>query len=162
MSEQQDLTAFVQNLLEQMQNKFQSMSDNIIHKIDEMGSRIDDLERSVNDLMDEAGLAARIGDLGSIEDEFLEECLQDRVQAAGSDVLGALVHLRRQLCDPLNSLVGEGELHAFGAEHGLVLPEQRVVWLDQDRPEVLDAEGGELHANRKAALGLRDEIGGRS
>lgn len=52
----QDLTVFVQNLLQQMQNRFQQMSDGIISRIDEMGSRIDDLESSISELMEEAGV----------------------------------------------------------------------------------------------------------
>lgn len=74
----QDLTAFVQGLLDQMvraspsgcavlsgsaevlmwfwdsvwqQGRFNQMSEQIITKIDEMGSRIDDLERSISELM---------------------------------------------------------------------------------------------------------------
>eukprot|EP00938_MAST-03A_sp_MAST-3A-sp1_P004630 g4630.t1 len=52
----EDLTVFVQSLLEQMQGRFQEMSDSIIGRIDEMGSRIDDLENSISDLMQEAGV----------------------------------------------------------------------------------------------------------
>ncbi|XP_025076000.1 heat shock factor-binding protein 1-like [Pomacea canaliculata] len=52
----QDLTAFVQNLLQQMQDKFQTMSDQIIARIDDMGNRIDDLERNIADLMTQAGV----------------------------------------------------------------------------------------------------------
>ncbi|XP_021634955.2 heat shock factor-binding protein [Hevea brasiliensis] len=51
-----DMTAFVQNLLQQMQSRFQAMSDSIITKINEMGSRIDELEQSVNDLRSEMGV----------------------------------------------------------------------------------------------------------
>lgn len=71
----QDLTIFVQNLLEQMvsgmfddclplfppsyyssfaelqQQRFNQMSTSIIGRIDEMGNRIDDLEKSIGDLM---------------------------------------------------------------------------------------------------------------
>lgn len=70
----QDLTIFVQNLLEQMvfpylisylfinilsfllyfcfqQQRFNQMSTSIIGRIDEMGNRIDDLEKSISDLM---------------------------------------------------------------------------------------------------------------
>mmetsp|Transcript_19907 Transcript_19907/g.28616 ORF Transcript_19907/g.28616 Transcript_19907/m.28616 type:complete len:81 (+) Transcript_19907:93-335(+) len=56
----QDLTIFVQNLLEQMQNRFNQMSSTIIGRIDEMGSRIDDLERSIAELMDQAGIEADV------------------------------------------------------------------------------------------------------
>ncbi|XP_010551068.1 PREDICTED: heat shock factor-binding protein 1-like isoform X1 [Tarenaya hassleriana] len=51
-----DMTAFVQNLLQQMQSRFQTMSDSIITKIDEMGSRIDELEQSIDDLRAEMGV----------------------------------------------------------------------------------------------------------
>lgn len=68
----QDLTIFVQNLLEQMvsrpqcpnplpsqrpdarfrqQQRFHQMSSSIVGRIDEMGNRIDDLEKSIADLM---------------------------------------------------------------------------------------------------------------
>ncbi|PIN08159.1 Heat shock factor binding protein [Handroanthus impetiginosus] len=50
-----DMTAFVQNLLQQMQTRFQTMSESIISKIDEMGNRIDELEQSINDLRAEMG-----------------------------------------------------------------------------------------------------------
>ncbi|KAH1060500.1 hypothetical protein AAZX31_02G147800 [Glycine max] len=51
-----DMTAFVQNLLQQMQNRFQTMSDSIVTKIDDMGSRINELEQSINDLRAEMGV----------------------------------------------------------------------------------------------------------
>ena len=54
----QDLTIFVQNLLEQMQNRFNQMSSSIIGRIDEMGNRIDDLEKSISELMAQAGIDA--------------------------------------------------------------------------------------------------------
>ncbi|KAL6526516.1 hypothetical protein OROGR_015606 [Orobanche gracilis] len=55
-----DMTAFVQNLLQQMQTRFQTMSDSIIGKniltaINLMGNRIDELEQSINDLRTEMG-----------------------------------------------------------------------------------------------------------
>ena len=52
----EDLTVFVQGLLQQMQTRFQQMSDTIIGRIDEMGTRIDDLEKSIADLMEQAGV----------------------------------------------------------------------------------------------------------
>ncbi|XP_038722618.1 heat shock factor-binding protein-like [Tripterygium wilfordii] len=51
-----DMTAFVQNLLQQMQSRFQAMSESIITKIDEMGNRIDELEQSINGLKAEMGV----------------------------------------------------------------------------------------------------------
>ncbi|XXQ35860.1 Heat shock factor binding protein 1 [Plasmodiophora brassicae] len=67
-ADEENLTVFVQNLLQQMQSRFQQMSDTIVSRIDEMGGRIDDLERSIGDLMAQAGIAddrehaAAIGD----------------------------------------------------------------------------------------------------
>mmetsp|Transcript_10000 Transcript_10000/g.25894 ORF Transcript_10000/g.25894 Transcript_10000/m.25894 type:complete len:88 (+) Transcript_10000:21-284(+) len=52
----QELTVFVQNLLQQMQGRFATMSDQIISRIDEMGSRIDELESSIGELMAQAGV----------------------------------------------------------------------------------------------------------
>jgi len=52
----QDLTIFVQNLLQQMQSRFQTMSNAIIGRIDEMGNRIDELEKSIGELMTQAGI----------------------------------------------------------------------------------------------------------
>ncbi|TMW56213.1 hypothetical protein Poli38472_008861 [Pythium oligandrum] len=60
----QDLTVFVQSLLEQMQSRFTQMSEAIIGRnilyhdsVDWichcMGTRIDDLEKSIADLMDQ-------------------------------------------------------------------------------------------------------------
>ncbi|XP_018857823.1 heat shock factor-binding protein-like [Juglans regia] len=51
-----DMTAFVQNLLQQMQSRFQQMSESIVTKIDDMGSRINELEQSINDLRAEMGV----------------------------------------------------------------------------------------------------------
>ncbi|ESW10903.1 hypothetical protein PHAVU_009G247900 [Phaseolus vulgaris] len=51
-----DMTAFVQNLLEQMQSRFQTMSNSIISKIDEMGNRIEELEQNINELRAEIGV----------------------------------------------------------------------------------------------------------
>lgn len=58
----QDLTIFVQNLLEQMQQRFNQMSTSIIGRIDDMGGRIDDLEKSISDLMSQAGIEQEKGD----------------------------------------------------------------------------------------------------
>ncbi len=55
--EPEELTVFVQNLLQQMQARFQAMSDAIITKIDEMGGRIDELERNISELMTGMGAA---------------------------------------------------------------------------------------------------------
>ncbi|EDW29047.1 GL19504 [Drosophila persimilis] len=56
----QELTIYVQNLLQNVQDKFQTMSDQIITRIDDMGNRIDDLEKSIADLMNQAGIEGQI------------------------------------------------------------------------------------------------------
>jgi heat shock factor-binding protein 1 len=65
----QDLTLFVQQLLQQMQGRFQTMSDTIIGRIDEMGSRIDDLEKSIAELMQQAGVDEQAAARGGAADE---------------------------------------------------------------------------------------------
>lgn len=52
----QELTIYVQSLLQNVQDKFQTMSDQIISRIDDMGNRIDDLEKNITDLMQQAGV----------------------------------------------------------------------------------------------------------
>ena len=52
----EDLTVFVQNLLNQMQTRFQQMSEAILGRIDEMGNRIDELEQSIGELMEDAAI----------------------------------------------------------------------------------------------------------
>ncbi|VYS62832.1 unnamed protein product [Arabidopsis thaliana] len=53
-----DMTAFVQNLLQQMQTRFQTMSDSIITKniLISICGRINELEQSINDLRAEMGV----------------------------------------------------------------------------------------------------------
>ena len=42
-----ELTELVQNMLNQMQQRFKGMSENIVERIDDMGGRIEDLEKSI-------------------------------------------------------------------------------------------------------------------
>lgn len=51
----QELTAYVQGLLQQMQSRFEEMSTSIVSRIDVMGARLDDLEHSIDELMQQAG-----------------------------------------------------------------------------------------------------------
>jgi len=51
----QELTTYIQSILQQMQDRFTTMSDQIIGRIDDMAARIDDLEHNINDLMVQAG-----------------------------------------------------------------------------------------------------------
>ncbi|XP_063707278.1 heat shock factor-binding protein 1 [Culicoides brevitarsis] len=53
----QELSIYVQTLLQGVQDKFQTMSDQIITKIDDMGTRLDELEKSIGDLMQQANMA---------------------------------------------------------------------------------------------------------
>ncbi|CAG8555729.1 15335_t:CDS:2 [Acaulospora colombiana] len=50
----QELTAYVETVIQQLQTKFDDLSSLLIEKMDEMGSRIDTLEKSLGDLMQEA------------------------------------------------------------------------------------------------------------
>eukprot|EP00484_Ammonia_sp_Unknown_P023127 CAMPEP_0197043554 /NCGR_PEP_ID=MMETSP1384-20130603/19788_1 /TAXON_ID=29189 /ORGANISM="Ammonia sp." /LENGTH=90 /DNA_ID=CAMNT_0042474869 /DNA_START=42 /DNA_END=314 /DNA_ORIENTATION=+ len=52
----QDLTEFVQSLLQKMHERFQEMSDSIIGRLDDMGKRLDELETSIGELMTQAGI----------------------------------------------------------------------------------------------------------
>lgn len=49
-----ELTELVQNMLNQMQQRFKGMSENIVERIDEMGTRIEDLEKSIAELVQES------------------------------------------------------------------------------------------------------------
>ena len=54
----QDLSSYVQHVLDEMQGKFKAMSDGTVNRIEEMGNRIGDLEKSVAELLVEAGMDA--------------------------------------------------------------------------------------------------------
>jgi len=54
--EEEDITLFVRELLDQMQSRFQEMEDTLEDKMGEFGMRMDDLEQSLNELMEQAGL----------------------------------------------------------------------------------------------------------
>eukprot|EP00486_Rosalina_sp_Unknown_P003807 CAMPEP_0201563586 /NCGR_PEP_ID=MMETSP0190_2-20130828/651_1 /ASSEMBLY_ACC=CAM_ASM_000263 /TAXON_ID=37353 /ORGANISM="Rosalina sp." /LENGTH=91 /DNA_ID=CAMNT_0047978559 /DNA_START=90 /DNA_END=365 /DNA_ORIENTATION=+ len=57
----QDLTEFVQSLLQKMHERFQEMSDSIIGRLDDMGKRLDELESSIGELMTQAGIDEDLG-----------------------------------------------------------------------------------------------------
>ena len=52
----QDLSSYVQQVLDDMQGRFKSMSDGTVARIEEMGGRIEDLEKSVAELLAQAGM----------------------------------------------------------------------------------------------------------
>ncbi|GKY97364.1 hypothetical protein MPSEU_000694800 [Mayamaea pseudoterrestris] len=51
-----DLTAFVDSLLQEMQDRFQQLGSKINGRMDELGKRIDELEQHVSELADDAGI----------------------------------------------------------------------------------------------------------
>merc|ERR1712079_518975 len=66
----QDLTEFVQSLLQKMHERFQEMSDSIIGRLDDMGKRLDELEGSIGELMTQAGIDEDLsGKTGSKEQD---------------------------------------------------------------------------------------------
>ena len=52
----QELTVFVQQILQDMQGKFQNMSDGIVGRMENMGERIDDLEKNIAEILAQAGV----------------------------------------------------------------------------------------------------------
>src|SRR5690349_15403818 len=114
------------------------------------------LERLLHVLGVDVQLA--LGALGGAVAQLLEQGLEDRVQAPGSDVLGPLVRLGRVLGDRVDGVLGEAELDALGGEERHVLAGERVLGLGEDPDEVLLLEGLELDADREAALELGDQV----
>ena len=55
----EELSQFVEDLLQQMQGKFETMSESVVGRIDEMNSRIDELERSLDELVTQAATAGK-------------------------------------------------------------------------------------------------------
>ncbi|CAJ1034815.1 Heat shock factor binding protein 1, putative [Leishmania lindenbergi] len=52
----QEVTNYVQQLLQQMQARFEDLSKNIITRIDEVNGRVDELEQSIEGLMQQSGV----------------------------------------------------------------------------------------------------------
>mmetsp|Transcript_10488 Transcript_10488/g.19029 ORF Transcript_10488/g.19029 Transcript_10488/m.19029 type:complete len:107 (+) Transcript_10488:41-361(+) len=77
---QEEMTLFVQDLLDQMQSRFKHMGDSITHRMDEMGGRLDELEKSISSLMDQAGLQPTTGFLAAAPREE-----DEKIKASGSD-----------------------------------------------------------------------------
>src|SRR5437773_2213039 len=93
-----------------------------------------------------------------VERDVLQELLHHRVQAPRADVLRALVHAHGTLGDGLDRLRQDVERDAFRLQQLHVLPYQRVPGLGQDADEILPRQGLELHADRKPALQLGDQV----
>lgn len=52
----EDLTLFIQDMLDKLQKRVQTTSTTILNRIDEMGTRLDDLEKTIGDLVTQEGL----------------------------------------------------------------------------------------------------------
>src|SRR5262245_58084818 len=72
----------------------------------------------------------------SLEGHLLQDPLQDGVQTACADVLGAVVHPRRNIRHRLDGVRGHVERHPLGLEEGRVLLDERALRLGQDSHEV--------------------------
>ena len=96
--------------------------------------------------------------VASVEGDVLQQLLEDRVQAAGADVLRSLVGSEGGLGDGLNGAVLEGQQHVVHGQQGLVLQRKRVVRLSQDALEVLTGQGLQVHMHRETALQLGDQV----
>src|SRR5690606_16981093 len=92
--------------------------------------------------------------------EGIEQALEHGMQAAGADVLLALVHLRGDLGKAFDRIRGEFEPDPFGGQQFHVLAGQRGLRLGEDADEVVLAQRGQLYPDREAALQLRDQVGG--
>src|SRR6267378_3649314 len=93
-----------------------------------------------------------------VERDIFQELLHHRVQAPRADVLRALVHTHGNLGDGLHRLRQEVQRDAFRLQQLHVLPHQRVPRLGQDADEILPRQGLELHADRKPALELGNQV----
>src|SRR5438105_762764 len=98
------------------------------------------------------------GIIGQLEEHFLEQRREHRVQPPGSDVLHALVYLGGDTGDLFDAIGGELERRAVGRTESRVLFGQRVLGLRHDADEVRFSERRQLHADREATLELRDQI----
>ena len=92
----------------------------------------------------------------SFEAHLVEELLDDRMKAPRPDVLGSLVHTRRELGDGPDAIIGELDGDPFGRQKRLVLPDQGVGGLRENPNEVLLAETRELDPDGEAPLQLGD------
>mmetsp|Transcript_7099 Transcript_7099/g.20911 ORF Transcript_7099/g.20911 Transcript_7099/m.20911 type:complete len:103 (-) Transcript_7099:288-596(-) len=69
-SNPEDLSIFVQDMLDQMNESFVATGNTIIGRMDQVGKRMDDLERSINDLMEQAGLEGNPNDTSKLLSEM--------------------------------------------------------------------------------------------
>src|SRR3569623_1088247 len=105
--------------------------------------------------IDGEGLA---GMIGGVERDGLEQPLHHRVQAACTDVLGALVDRPGDLGEAADAVVVKLQRHTLGREQRAVLLGERGVGLGEDAHEVVDREGIQFDADGETPLQLRNEV----
>src|SRR5581483_5551656 len=108
--------------------------------------------------VDRNGAAGRL--VGGGEADLFKKPLQDRVQAAGADILHRCVDLLGQQCDLLDRVGVEIEFDPFGVEQRLVLLDEARFRLDQDALQVAAVERLQFDADRQPALQFGQEVGG--
>src|SRR5688572_15897171 len=84
--------------------------------------------------------------------------LEDRVQAACTNILGAVIDLSSKPGDLGQRVVSESERHFFGAEKIAVLGGQRMPGLAKNAHEVALGERLQLDAERESSLQLGNQI----
>ena len=103
-----------------------------------------------------------LSEIRCLEREFIEDALEDGMEAACADVLGLLVDGSGETSDGFDGIVGEMKLQTFCFEKRDVLLDERVFGFRENADEVFFLERLKFNANGKAALKLGDEIGGLS
>src|SRR4051794_15042908 len=71
-----------------------------------------------------------------VEADILHELLHDRLEPAGADVLGILVHPEGDVGHGVDRVIGEGEIHALGFQQRGVLADQGIAGLAEDADEI--------------------------
>mmetsp|Transcript_16585 Transcript_16585/g.35886 ORF Transcript_16585/g.35886 Transcript_16585/m.35886 type:complete len:281 (+) Transcript_16585:420-1262(+) len=104
---------------------------------------------------------ARLGhQLRGSEAEGLHNALQDRVQAACTDVLKGPVQVLRYAGNLVDGGVCEVQVQALCCQQHLLLFDEVEVWLGEDAVKVGAVQRLELHPDGQAALQLRHQVRG--
>src|SRR5262249_38394288 len=90
--------------------------------------------------------------------DVFEQLFEDRVKAARADIFRRFVDARGVGRDFLKSVLGKGQLDAFGVKKRLILLNKSVFGLFQDADEILFGERFQFDADREAALELGNEV----
>ena len=75
-----------------------------------------------------------------IEGKVFQNALQDRIEAAGTDVFGLCIHAGGNVGDGGKGVLGEGDVDAFGLEERGVLANEGLPRLGQNAAEVILGE----------------------